>query len=82
MNDSYLYRHVNKSYVIETKAHCEHKCYFDADCMSTNTGILDNGKFLCELSDSDHKLHPEDLKFREGFTYTATEVRRLESVPD
>ncbi|XP_067045044.1 uncharacterized protein [Acropora muricata] len=73
MNDRYLYGHVNKSYVIESKANCEHKCYLDADCMSTNTKILHTGKFLCELSDSDHKLHPEDLKFRPDFTYTATE---------
>ncbi|XP_015775932.1 PREDICTED: uncharacterized protein LOC107354048 isoform X1 [Acropora digitifera] len=73
MNDRYLYGHVNKSYVIESKADCEHKCYLDADCMSTNTKILHTGKFLCELSDSDHKLHPEDLTFGQNFTYTATE---------
>ncbi|XP_044163035.1 uncharacterized protein LOC114964703 [Acropora millepora] len=73
MNDRYLYGHVNRSYVIESKADCEHKCYLDADCMSTNTKILHTGKFLCELSDSDHKLHPADLKFGQNFTYTATE---------
>ncbi|XP_044163704.1 uncharacterized protein LOC122948034 [Acropora millepora] len=73
MNDRYLYGHVYRSYVIESKADCEHKCYLDADCMSTNTKILHTGKFLCELSDSDHKLHPEDLKFGQNFTYTATE---------
>ncbi|KAK2572065.1 hypothetical protein P5673_003500 [Acropora cervicornis] len=73
MNNRYLYGHVNKSYVIESKADCEHKCYLDADCMSTNTKILHTGKFLCELSDSDHKLHPADLKFQQEFTYTATE---------
>ncbi|KAK2571609.1 hypothetical protein P5673_002971, partial [Acropora cervicornis] len=50
MIDRYLYGHVNKSYVIESKAHCEHKCYLDADCMSTNTKILRTGKFLCELN--------------------------------
>ena len=82
MNGRYLKGHVTKSYVVELKAHCEHKCYLDADCMSTNTKILDTGKFQCELSDSDHKLHPEDLKFGQGCTYTATEVKRLESVPD
>ncbi|XP_067045032.1 uncharacterized protein [Acropora muricata] len=73
MTDRCLYGHVNKSYIIESKAHCEHKCYLDADCMSTNTKILHPGKFLCELSDSDHKLHPEHLKFGQNFTYTATE---------
>ena len=79
MNNHYLYGHVNKSYVIGSKAHCEHKCYLDADCVSTNTKILHTGKFLCELSNSDHKLHPADLKFGQNFTYTATEVKRLES---
>jgi len=35
------------------------------------------GKFTCELSDSDHMKHPEDLKKREGFLYIGTEVIKL-----
>ena len=75
IDGSYLDGHVNKNYVKESKDTCELKCYMDNDCMSTNFGIMDTGQYLCELSDSDHELHPEDLKIREGFTYTATEVR-------
>ena len=68
---------MNKSYVIESKDTCELKCYMDNDCMSTNVGTLGRGKYLCELSDSDHELHPEDLKIRQGFTYRATKVRLI-----
>ena len=77
IDGSYLEGHVNKSYVIELKDTCELKCYMDNDCMSTNVGTLGRGKYLCELSDSDHELHPEDLKIRQGFTYTATKVRLI-----
>ena len=66
---------MKKSYEIESKDTCELKCYMDNDCMSTNVGTLGRGKYLCELSDSDHELHPEDLKISQGFTYTATKVR-------
>ena len=74
---SYLEHHVYKSYIIKLKDDCELKCYIDDDCMSTNVGILETGQYLCELSDSDHELHPEDLQIRERFIYTATEVRSL-----
>ena len=43
--------------------------------MSINIGPVINDKVICELSDSDHYLHPEDLITRPGFTYTGTEVR-------
>jgi len=39
-----------------------------------------NNKVICELSDSDHSSHPEDLQERPGFTYTGTEVRDSSSV--
>lgn len=42
--------------------------------MSFNFGPGDSGAYLCELSDSDHNLHPEDLQQRDGFIYGPTEV--------
>ncbi|XP_078351789.1 putative skeletal organic matrix protein 5 [Oculina patagonica] len=45
----------------------------ESRCQSINIGPPINDKVVCELSDSDHSLHPEDLKPRAGFTYTGTE---------
>ena len=46
----------------------------DPVCVSVNIGPPTDEKFICELSDSDHTKHPEDLKKREGFLYIGTEV--------
>ncbi|XP_020619987.1 delta-like protein 4 [Orbicella faveolata] len=45
----------------------------ESRCMSINIGPVINDKVICELSNSDHSLHPDDLKARPGFTYTGTE---------
>ena len=42
--------------------------------MSVNIGRLINKNVICELSDSDHLLHPEDLKVRAGFAFINMEV--------
>jgi len=54
---------------------CRSHCVMESRCVSINTGPVDNNKVICELSDSDHFSHPEDLEVRPGFTYTGTEVR-------
>ena len=64
-----------RSYLINSQDDCELKCYIEDKCMSINFGAGDNGAHLCELSDSDHDLHPEDLKKRDGFIYRPTKVR-------
>jgi len=43
--------------------------------VSVNMGPIKNSKVICELSDSDHLSHPEDLQELSGFTYTGNEVR-------
>ena len=53
---------------------CTHQCIMDPVCVSVNIGPPTDEKFICELSDSDHMKHPEDLKKREGFLYIGTEV--------
>ena len=35
---------------------------------------------LCQLSDSDHIQHPEDLVTREGFVYQNSEVRYFDCI--
>ena len=37
-------------------------------------GPEDKDKVLCQISDSDHVQHPNDLKPTEGFTYRGMEV--------
>ncbi|KAL9953680.1 hypothetical protein ACROYT_G041133 [Oculina patagonica] len=45
----------------------------ESRCVSINIGPPINDRVVCELSDSDHSFHPEDLKPRAGFTYIGTE---------
>ena len=47
----------------------------ESRCVSINIGPPTNDSIVCELSDSDHTLHAEDLKPLAGFTFTATEVK-------
>ena len=76
IEDSSLNGHVIKYYASESKDDCELKCYMEDYCMSINFGLRsEEGKHVCELSDSDHELHPDALKHRTGFLYTPTEVR-------
>ena len=48
----------------------------ESECISINFGLGANGKYLCELSSSDHELHPQDLKHRSGFIYGPTQLCR------
>ena len=60
---------------IELSGDCRILCSMENTCVSINIGPPEqNGVRLCQLSDSDHKRHPEDLKLREGFLYWATKV--------
>ena len=72
---SSLFDHVIKTHLTVSQDVCELKCYIEDECMSINFGPGDSGAYLCELSDSDHELHPEDLKKRDGFIYRPTKVR-------
>jgi len=69
-----LVGHVIKSMMVTSEIGCEAKCFAYNDCMSVNLGPLKHNKNLCELSSSDHDIHPEDLIKREGFTYKPVRV--------
>ena len=56
---------------------CTNRCIMDPVCVSVNIGPPTDERFICELSDSDHMKHPEDLKKQEGFRYIGTEVKRF-----
>ena len=58
---------------------CTGLCTIESNCFSFNIGPPINDQVVCQLSDSDHVRHPEDLKPRDGFTYTGTEVSTYNS---
>ena len=69
--------HVIKNISISAGMHdvCRDRCTMEGTCVSFNIGPKINDKVLCQLSDSDHTMYPDDLKLRAGFTYRGTEVR-------
>lgn len=54
---------------------CKEHCTMEKYCVSFNTGPADAENVLCQLSDSDSSLHPNDLRRQSGFSYRGTEVR-------
>ncbi|KAL9953929.1 hypothetical protein ACROYT_G041405 [Oculina patagonica] len=63
----------NISLSVGMRSSCRGRCTLESECVSFNIGQPINDQVMCQLSDSDHTLHPEDLKPREGFTYRGTE---------
>ena len=59
---------------VDRQDSCRVSCYLDDYCLSYNFGRLKDGHSVCQLSDSDHVQHPEDLKKIDGFVYLGTEV--------
>ena len=75
LKDFSLQGFVIKSFEVQRESDCKARCYQEHNCVSLNIGPSgNNGAYLCELSDSDHEMHSEALKPRDGFTYHSTEV--------
>ena len=72
MADNALRNHVIQLVQVNDKDQCELLCYLEQMCLSFNFGSGD-----CELSNSDHYQHPEDLVYRIGFSYHPTAVSVL-----
>ena len=66
----------NLTLSLDTGNSCRHQCVKESRCVSVNIGPVINNNVICELSDSDHSLHPEDLKVREGFAFINMEVSK------
>lgn len=67
--------HVIKGMQIKNPSACEVNCFMEDDCFSFNLKSQNDGTYLCELSNSNDKVHKEDLKDEEGTVYTSFEVR-------
>ena len=75
LKDFSLQGFVIKSFKVQRESDCKARCFQEHNCVSLNIGPSgNNGAYLCELSDSDHEMHSEALKPRDGFTYHSTEV--------
>ncbi|XP_078382078.1 uncharacterized protein LOC144664745 isoform X1 [Oculina patagonica] len=58
----------------DVRLECRVLCGAESTCVSINIGPPANDGFsLCQLSNSDHIRHPDDLKPQEGFLYWATQ---------
>ncbi|KAL9963246.1 hypothetical protein ACROYT_G032427 [Oculina patagonica] len=58
----------------DVRFECRVLCGGESTCVSINIGPPGNdGVSLCQLSNSDHIRHPDDLKPHEGFLYWATQ---------
>jgi len=71
----YLEGHVFLNLTLGLLTPCEDRCVMQRECVSVNIGPVLNDRVICELSNSDHWRHPEDLKPRPGWTYRGTEVQ-------
>ena len=69
-----LVGHVIKTVQVKTDDYCEIMCYGEHQCLSYNLGPLQNYGHACELSNSDHIRHPDDLVPMLGYIYRGTEV--------
>ncbi|XP_068716860.1 uncharacterized protein [Montipora capricornis] len=66
--------HVFRTFTMDKYATpCEQECVMDRKCVSINIGPTMEDKTICELSDSDHYQHPEDLELRNKWSYSFTE---------
>ena len=73
-----LQGHIFKSVEVQNETDCDVKCYLESDCISFNvvTSPTD-GTITCELSNSDHETHPEDLRRQFGAVYQPIKVKGI-----
>ena len=78
----YLEGHVFSNHSVELNLDCQDQCALARECVSYNIGPTINNKLTCELCNSDHLQHPEDLKPRKDWIYRGTQVGRTMAHPN
>ena len=78
----YLVGHVILNHSVELNLDCQDQCALARECVSYNIGPTINNKLTCELCNSDHLQHPEDLKPRKDWIYRGTQVGRTMAQPN
>ena len=76
-----LVNHVIQSAQVKSEIECETNCFAHDDCMSVNLAPLQDGNYLCELSNSDHDIHPEDFKQMNRALFKPVKVSLVWSLP-
>ena len=72
----HVFKQIYLSMGLEPHSDCKNRCLMENTCVSVNVGPPSKrGLRVCQLSDSDHIQHPDDLKPQEGYQYWATKVR-------
>jgi len=66
-----LVNHTLKTETATNDGHCESKCFMDDRCISYS---FDERLRICNLSDSDHIMHPEHLVDTPNAIYRSAEV--------
>ena len=77
VSDKALVGHGTRTVKVKNADQCEIRCYQELACLSYNLGPYKDNGHACELSNSDHLRHPDDLVPMPGFTYRGTEVHDL-----
>ena len=77
VTDKALVGHVTRTVKVNNADQCEIRCYQQLECLSYNLGPYQDYGHECELSNSDHFRHPNDLVPMPGFIYQGTEVHDL-----
>ena len=77
---NHILKNISLPVGMHTYSNCKNRCMMEDRCKSINMGPEDKDKALCQISDSDHVQHPNDLKPTEGFTYRGMEVTKKDSV--
>ena len=77
---NHILKNISLPVGMHTYSNCKNRCMMEDRCKSINMGPKDKDKVLCQISDSNHVQHPNDLKPTEGFTYRGMEVTKKDSV--
>ena len=77
---NHILKNISLPVEMHTYSNCKNRCMMEDRCKSINMGPEYKDEVLCQISDSDHVQHPNDLKPTEGFTYRGMEVSKKSSV--
>ena len=72
--------HVIKSVQVTSDGSCMDECFAETRCASYNLGPFQGDLRICELSDSNDVLHPEDLQQQHGYLFRAVKVKSNKSL--
>ena len=81
-NGKRLVNHVIRLVYVTKQGSCRARCYWEPNCVSYNFRILagENGEHKCELNNSTHEGHENEMKENSNYAYRGAEVRNVPSL--